>query len=187
MKRLILFTTLALAVLMAIPALAADAPELRGTWKGKSFVNTNNGFKEGQAAFVIDDQAGPLFKGYKLYFNAKNILEKEMFTGIYGDDSNLYFAENADGYTFGQLTGKQTMSAYYLEHGATNKSILYRLQRIHFTSGFMQIDRDGDKAVVTAEITSYYPLNAKRIMEEADTNKDGKLTKEEWETWQKSH
>ncbi|MDD3312060.1 calcium-binding protein [Pseudodesulfovibrio sp.] len=188
MKRLTLFITLALTLLMAIPALAVDAPELRGTWKGKCSIAKESGFIEGQAAFIIDAQQGPLLKGYKLWFDPKGALHREGFVGVFSpEDGKIYFADGDAGYNFGQLTGKQTMSVYYVTDGATYKCIHFALERVHFTAGFMQIDRDGDKAVITAEITHYYPLNAERIMKEADTNKDGKLTKQEWEAWQKAH
>jgi len=188
MKRFILFTTLALSLLMALPALAADAPELRGTWKGKAVMARESGFRESQVAFVIDAQQGALVKGYKLWFNAKGVVQKEGLVGVFSaEDGKLYFADGQSGFNFGQLTGKQTMSVYYVDDGATYKCGLLQLERVHFTAGFMQIDRDGDKAVITAEITHYYPLNAERIMKEADTNKDGKLTKQEWEAWQKAH
>ncbi|MEF2229571.1 MAG: calcium-binding protein [Pseudodesulfovibrio sp.] len=188
MKRLTLFTVLALTLLLSIPALAADAPELRGTWKGKAILSTESGFREGQAAYIIDAQAGPVFKGYKLWFDTKGVLKKEAFTGIFAaEDGKLYFADNGSGYAFGQMTGQQTMSVYYVDDGATYKCIYCQLERVRFTTGFMEIDKDGDLTIIRAEITNHYPLNAERIMQEADTDKDGKLTKQEWETWQKNH
>ena len=188
MKRLTLFAALALSLLLALPALAADAPELRGTWKGKAILSTETGVREGEAAFIIDNQAGPVFKGYKVWFNRKGVLQKEAFTGIFAaEDGKLYFADGKSGYSFGQLTGKQSMSVYYVDDGATYKCIYMQLERIHFTTGFMEIDKDGDATIIRAEITNHYPLNADRIMEEADTNKDGKLTKQEWEAWKNSH
>ncbi|WP_319469558.1 calcium-binding protein [uncultured Pseudodesulfovibrio sp.] len=173
----------ALALILVSSVAFAQTPELRGTWKGTSFLTTDTGFKEGNCAYVIDKQEGQLFVGYKLYFDTKGVLQKEKFTGIFGDDGNLYFAERGDGYAFGHRTGKQTMSIYYLEQGATNKAILYKLERVHFTTGFVEIDKDGNSVILRAEVSNHYPLNAERIMEEADKNKDGKLTKKEWESW----
>jgi len=188
MKRLTILAALALALLMALPALAVDAPELRGTWKGKVILSTESGFREDQTAYVIDAQAGPMFKGYKLWFDAKGVLQKENFTGVFAaEDAKLYFAESDAGFGFGQMTSKQTMSIYFVNDGARYKCIYNQLERVRFTTGFMEIDKDGDATIVRAEITNYYPLNAERIMQEADTNKDGKLTKQEWEAWQKSH
>jgi hypothetical protein len=188
MKRFVLVATLLVALVMtAVLASAREIPELRGTWKGTSFINDPSGFREGQCAYVIDAQKGQLFSGFKLWFDSKGVLQKEVFSGLFGDDGNLYLAERSDGYTFGQRTSKQTMSLYYLEHGALSKAILYKLERVHFTTGFVQIDKDGDNVVMRAEITNHYPLNAERIMEEADKNKDGKLTKQEWEAWKKAN
>ena len=185
MKRIITIATLAVFVLGASLAFAADAPELRGTWKGTSYLNMDKGFKEGQNAWVIDQQQGQLFKGYRLWFDSKGVLQKEAFVGIFGDDGNLYFADKEDGYSFGHRTGKQTMTLYYLERGATYKAIISKLERVHFTTGFVQIDKDGDTVIMQAEIANHYPLNAERIMKEADKNNDGKLTKDEWEAWKK--
>lgn len=186
MKRCIFLTVFAV-LMLSLPAFAADMPELRGTWKGPALINTTDGFKEGSTAYVIDAQEGPLFAGYKLYFNAKDVLQKEGFTGIIGDDGKLYFAEKSDGYAFGHRTGKQDMTIYYLEKGATNMAILYKLKRVHFTTGFVEIDKDGDTVLMRAEITNHYPLNAERIMKEADTDKNGKLTKKEWRAWKKKN
>ena len=185
MKRIITIVAMAVIVLGASLAIAADVPELRGTWKGTSYLNMEKGFKQGQNAWVIDQQEGQLFKGYRLWFDGKGVLQKEAFVGIFGDDGNLYFADKEDGYSFGQRTSKQTMTLYYLERGATYKAIISKLERIHFTTGFIEIDKDGDTTIMRAEIANHYPLNAERIMEEADKNKDGKLTKDEWEAWKK--
>ena len=185
MKRIIIMAAMAVFVLGASLAFAADAPELRGTWKGDSYLTMEKGFKKGATAWVIDHQEGQLFKGYRLWFNGKGELKKEAFVGIFGDDGKLYFADKDDGYTFGHRTGKQTMTLYYLERGATFKAILSKLERVHFTTGFVEIDKDGDTMIMRAEIANHYPLNAERIMQEADKNKDGKLTKDEWEAWKK--
>lgn len=185
MKRIFTIWTVAAIVLAASVAFAADAPELRGTWKGKSYVNMEKGFLEKENAWIINQQEGQLFKGYRLWFDGKGELQQEAFVGIFGDDGNLYFADKEDGYSFGHRTGKQTMTLYYLERGATYKAILSKLERVHFTTGFVEIDKDGDTMIMRAEIANHYPLNAERIMKEADKNKDGKLTKDEWDAWKK--
>jgi len=187
MKRFALLSTLFAALFLTASVAVAQPPELRGTWRGSSYIMEAAGAREGQCAYVIDVQEGQLFSGYKLWFDAKKVLQKETFTGIFGDDGNLYIAERDDGYTMGQRTSKQTMSLYYLEHGALNKSILYKLERVHFVTGFVEIDTDGDRTLVHAEISTHYPLNAERIMAEADTNKDGKLTEAEWEAWKQAN
>lgn len=187
MKRIVTILAAAAFLLTASLAFAAEVPELRGTWKGDCFLAMEKGFKKNQAAYVIDAQEGQLFKGYKLWFDSKNVLQQEPFTGIFGDDGNLYFAEKDDGYAVGQRTSKQTMSIYYLERGATYKALLYKLERVFFTTGFVEIDKDGDTMIMRAEIFNHYPLNADRIMKDADKDKDGKLTKKEWESWKKAN
>lgn len=173
---------LVLCFLVCASAAFAAAPELRGTWKGSALVQTPDKSWESECAYVIDKQTGHSFTGYKLWFDRSKVLQKEKFAGIF-DGKELLFAEVGDGIGEGYLTGAQTMTVRYVEHGATAKAILYALERIHFTTGFLEIDKNGDKVVMRAEITNHYPLNAERIIQEADTNKDGKLTQKEWDAW----
>ncbi len=187
MKSRILTAMLAVCVVLTASIALAQAPELRGTWKGDSLVHRASGFIKGKCAFVIDEQEGRQFRGYKLYFNDKKVLQKELLAGVYGPDNRLYFGEGKDGYGFGFMTGKQSMLVNYIESGATAKTIVYELERVHFTTGFMEIDKNGDSTIMRAEIVSHYPLNAERIIKEADKNNDGKLTKKEWEAWKKAN
>ena len=187
MKRIVLIMTFAVAtMLLSGFAFAAGTPELRGTWRGPSVIQTPSESWEGKAAYVINVQNGLMFAGYKLWFNKSNVLVEEKFAGIY-DNGQLFFGEGKDGYGYGYLTGKQNMAINYVEQGSTVKAILYKLERVHFTTGFVEIDKDGNNIILTAEITNHYPLNAKRIMKEADANKDDKLTKKEWEAWKKAN
>ena len=187
MKRLTLIMTLVAAtVLLSSLALADDTPELRGTWRGPSLIQSVDKAWEGKCAFVIDKQDGQRFTGYKLWFTKNNVLTKEKFAGIF-DNGRLFFAEGKDGYGYGYLSGPQSMHVNYIEHGGSAKVIIYNLDRVYFTTGFVEIDRDGDNVIMTAEITNHYPLNAERIMQEADADKDGKLTKKEWEAWKKAN
>lgn len=186
MKKILALSFSVLFLLIAsTPAYSNGFPEMRGTWKGKAFLNKSGKFLVGNAVIVINKQDGQLFSGYKLWFSKKtDIAQKEEFSGIFDSDGvHFYIAENEDGYTFGSLTSKQTMDLYYLENGRKAKAIAYQLERIHFTKAFVEIDTNGDNAVLRAEIKHFYPLNAERIMREADMNKDGKLTKSEWEKW----
>ncbi|OEU66221.1 MAG: calcium-binding protein [Desulfovibrio sp. S3730MH75] len=187
MKKLICCSLVAL-VLMAFSssAFAADYPEVRGTWGGIVKLITKDGdVRENKAVFVINKQDGAVFSGYKIWFaDKKDNALTESFCGIIDADGvKLYFAEGEDGYTQGTITGKQTMSLYYLESGRKAKAIYYQLERVRFTRGFIDIDKDGNKTIIRSEIVNVYPLNAERIMREADLNKDGKLSKKEWETW----
>lgn len=187
MKRMYLIVSLAAAVLLVSSMAFADGvPELRGTWRGPSLVQTVNKSLESKGAFVINKQTGPLFAGYKLWFDKDNVLQRETFVGVY-DNGEIRLAEGNKGYGFGYLTGKQTLVINYLENGALAKAILYDLERIYFQTGFVEIDKDGSKTLIRAEIKTHYPLNAERIIKEADTNKDGKLTKKEWDAWQKAN
>lgn len=176
-------------IIMSSMAFAADYPEIRGSWVGHVKMILKDGTtKDNKALFVINKQEGPLFAGYKAWFTEKSDYAiTEGFTGIIGSDgTSLYFAEHESGYTMGSLTGRQNMSLYYLENGRKAKAIYYELERIRFSRAFVDIDKDGSKTIVRSEIVNVYPLNAERIMREADVNKDGKLSKKEWEEWKKN-
>lgn len=189
MKKLFGYGLAVLAlILMSSMAFAADYPEIRGSWVGfVKMIKKDGTTKENKAMFVINKQEGALFSGYKAWFSDKSDYAiTEGFSGIIGADGvSLYLAEHVDGYTQGTLTGPQNMSLYYLESGRKAKAIYYSMERIRFSRAFVDIDKDGSKTVIRSEIVSVYPLNAERIMREADANKDGKLSKSEWEEWKK--
>ncbi|WP_419779381.1 calcium-binding protein [Maridesulfovibrio sp.] len=174
-------------VLMSSFAVAGSCPELRGTWVGLVKMIAKDGtLKESKAVFVIKKQEGKLFTGNKAWFaeNKENLIT-EGFSGVVDEDGGLYFAEHDDGYTFGKMVGKERMSLYYLESGRKAKVIQYSMERVRFARAFVDIDKDGNKTIIRSEIVKVYPLNAERIMREADLNKDGKLSKKEWEEWKK--
>ena len=186
MKRMILILVVATTtLLMAVTAMAQDAPELRGTWRGPTKIQKLDRVVESKCAIVIDKQNGNTFTGYKLYF-LKKVLQREKFVGLY-DNGKLYFAENKNEAGHGYLTGKQTMTINYIDHSASPQVQVCTLERMRFSTGFVEIDKDGDSVVMTAEISLFYPLNAERIIKEADTNKDGKLTEAEWKKWRKKN
>ncbi|NDV28742.1 calcium-binding protein [Desulfovibrio sp. JC010] len=175
-------------VLMSSFAFADGYPELRGTWVGTVKLITKEGERrDNKAVFIIKKQDGNLFSGEKAWFapNKENLVT-EKFCGVIGADGmSLYFAEGEDGYTLGTLTGKENMSLYYLETGRKAMAISYSMERVRFARAFVDIDKDGSKTIIRSEVVKVYPLNAERIMREADLNKDGKLSKKEWEEWKK--
>ncbi len=190
MMKKFLGCTLALlmTILMSSAAFAGDYPEIRGTWIGHvKMISKDGTTKSNKAVFVINKQEGPLFSGYKAWFgDKKDYAITEGFSGLIGaDGTSLYMAEHEDGYTQGSITSPQTMSLYYLENGRKAKAIYYAMERIRFSRAFVDIDKDGSKTIIRSEIVNVYPLNAERIMREADLNKDGKLSKKEWEEWKK--
>lgn len=186
MKRYIsLFAFVAVVLLLSTTAMAMDTPELRGTWRGPTKIQTLDRVIESKCAIVIDNQNGNTFTGYKLYFK-KNVLQKEKFAGLF-DQGNLYFAENQNESGFGYLVDKQSMVINYVDHSSNARVQTCVLERMRFTTGFVEIDKDGDETIMRAEITHYYPLNAERILKEADTNKDDKLTQQEWDRWREKN
>lgn len=185
MKR-ILFLTVAMAFLMASSiASAQDVPELRGTWVGETQYIEDGQFKSGKIAYVIDKQLGAMFSGHKLWFSKRNVLLTENFVGLW-DQGRMIFADKKGGRAFGYRLSKQELKINSLD-GPKQHALVARLERVRFTTGFVDIDKDGNDYIVQSEITNHYPLNAKRIMMEADINGDGRVTKREWEQWKKKN
>ncbi|GEM_PF-5130948 len=187
-KRILSCSVIVLALVLMSSFALAGSPELRGTWVGMVKMITKDGkIKENKAVFVIKKQEGNLFSGNKAWFaEDKDNLITEGFGGIIGADGvSLYFAEHEEGYTLGTLIGKEKMALYNLESGRKAKAIYYNMERIRFARAFVDIDKDGNKTIIRSEIVKVYPLNAGRIMREADLNKDGKLSKKEWEELKK--
>lgn len=185
MKRMFMILPALAVLLFAVSAMAQSTPELRGTWRGPTKIQKLDRVINGQCAIVIDTQNDNTFTGYKLYFKEK-VLHKEEFVGLY-ENGVLHFAENKNESGFGRLTGKQTMVVNYIDHSAFQQVQTCTLERIRFTEGFVEIDKDGDETVIRTEITHYYPLNAERIIKEADTNKDGTLSRQEWDDWREDN
>lgn len=186
MKRLLFISTLVAMFALTATMAFAQAPELRGTWRGPTKIQTMDKVIDSQCAVVIDKQNGTTFTGYKLYFNKNRVLVKEKLAGLY-DNGQLYIAENSNESGFGYLTGKQNMTINYIDHSSSPRVQICKLERMHFATGFVEIDKDGDSVIIRAEITNHYPLNAERIIKEADKNGDGKLTQKEWEAWKKAN
>ncbi|HOO31632.1 MAG TPA: hypothetical protein PK466_00085 [Thermotogota bacterium] len=81
-------------------------------------------------SFVITEQNGLSFCGYKLIDtpNVKGL--KEDFSGVIAyDGKKLYIAEHHDGYFFVDVVTEDLMYGYYLEANEA-KAIIVRLERI---------------------------------------------------------
>ncbi|CCH49136.1 EF-hand domain-containing protein [Pseudodesulfovibrio piezophilus] len=186
MKRIFLAVTIVMNLVLAGSTAFAQVPELRGTWRGSTRIQTLETVVESTCALVINVQNGNTFTGYKLYFNKWKVLVREPLVGLY-ENGKIYIAEHENENGFGALTGKQSMTITYLDHSASPRVQVCTLERLHFTTGFVEIDKDGDREIVSAEIINHYPLNAERIIGEADADHDGKLTMKEWEKWKNAN
>ena len=56
-----------------------------------------------------------------------------------------------------------------------------------FTASFTQIDQDDDGVIMVTEVVALYPQGGAELHRLMDRDKDGKVTKEEWEAWKKKY
>lgn len=128
---------LAAAVLLAVPALAADAvPDMKGTWTGRTFSiiagqgghwPDNKGtyehpaLHEADLQLVITGQEGRRFWGYSsIAFNGKKT--NEPFLGeLHGRDNRQVMVADTDGYFTGEIDG-DTFSFCYAQAGIVAKT-----------------------------------------------------------------
>lgn len=138
MKRLsALLRTLLCALaltLCATLALAADAPNLVGTWEGVSSLHGPiHGHRSGSKALVvvIKEQKGYAFTGTKTYFNELKKKEfSENFSGTVSSEGLVSIAEHEDGTAMGKLRADGILELQYAEPGKDAKAIHVLLKKI---------------------------------------------------------
>ena len=56
-----------------------------------------------------------------------------------------------------------------------------------FTASFAEIDQDDDGVIMLTEVVAVFPQGGTELHRLLDQNKDGKVTKEEWQAWKKKY
>ena len=82
-----------------------------------SYVKEKNSFGKGNTGtFVISEQHGHVFSGYKVLKTRYSDEHKEDISGVISKDGKkVYFAEHDDGYAFADIIDTNTIHLYYLE------------------------------------------------------------------------
>ncbi|HEX2529761.1 MAG TPA: hypothetical protein VHL31_26160 [Geminicoccus sp.] len=103
-----------LAVLCAPPALAAEMPDLVGTWTGVGpAVSVSDGWQTDRpATLVITEQQGAVFKGQYMWPN-----DEEPTVGVIRQDGKTILTSGTLGSNLHMLTGPDEMEACYIEGG----------------------------------------------------------------------
>lgn len=110
-------------------------PNLLGTWSASAErISSENGFTEtafGKIRFVISEQNGKVFRGYKEYLDTTDSqVKKENFSGsLNADNTKIYIAEHEDGYIFGDIVTENGIFMYYLESETDPQAIYLHLIR----------------------------------------------------------
>ncbi|MFM9857703.1 hypothetical protein RUR49_04355 [Pseudoxanthobacter sp. M-2] len=95
---------LAAAALLATPAVAADVPQIVGSWKGPyEGASVEHGFLSGDYTLVVTEQKGRAFRGEITYTEDGKASSEQVAGAIDGDrivfagDDGLNVARYADG------------------------------------------------------------------------------------------
>ncbi|MFO7842089.1 MAG: hypothetical protein R6V48_08075 [Fidelibacterota bacterium] len=134
MKKLYVPLSLVFILILAFSCSGEMSYDLTGSWSvenemySESHGFIQNTFEEG---FVITEQKGHVFKGYKIYVNA---LDKEEYTenfsgtvSVYGD---ILIAEHEDGILSGVVENRNSIILQYAENGDIPKVQYIKLNRI---------------------------------------------------------
>lgn len=132
MKRIVI--AVAAVLLFAVAAIAADAPQLTGTWKVEKIAmfSKDHGYKEVVAPaseFVIEEQKGTLFCGEKRW-TARGEKHSEGFNGAVTHRNEILISEFEDGFCSGELLSDDSMILHYVEPGDTARTMVIELTRV---------------------------------------------------------
>ena len=110
----LVIVSLTLASTAIGPAIAQDAPNLVGTWKGASDgIGTNDGWRAGNVTFVISEQKGRSFKA-KVVYPSDDGEGGEALIGTITPDGKSVYLVGAEGIHLATLAGS-AMDVCYLE------------------------------------------------------------------------
>jgi hypothetical protein len=119
MKNLLALALFALLACFATAALAADAPNLVGTWEGAPAIHgAKIGYHTGKLVLTIVAQQGNAFHGTKVYFDPtdkKN--HTENFSGTISSGGQLFIADHDEGFMLGDITKTGELELQYGQHG----------------------------------------------------------------------
>jgi hypothetical protein len=120
MKRKMALLGIAVVVLCVAAGVsfADDVPNIVGTWTGKCKMHHRQlGFTENDLTYVVEEQQGRVFKGYKTLTLVHNKEKrKETFAGVITkDNKTFYIADHIDGIEFGHIETGEMLTIYYVE------------------------------------------------------------------------
>jgi hypothetical protein len=134
MKKLLVLLTFVMLVILAFSCSNERSYDLTGSWSVKNEMHSElHGFVENtfEEGFVITEQKGHVFKGYKTYVN-KNDLKQytENFSGSVSGCGDIVIAEHEDGILLGTMRNKNSIILQYAENGDVPKAQYIELKRV---------------------------------------------------------
>ena len=101
-------------------------PDVTGIWTGMTYGDSQTeGFRQhDKSRYNISKQKGYAFSGSKEYIRGDGTTYYENFSGVVSNSGVISMADNPRGYSFGILTGPDTMELHYVEDGPEAKAYL---------------------------------------------------------------
>ena len=134
MKKLSFLFLFVFVILLSFSCSQDFTYNLVGTWKVDVEMHSrDHGWIENQheEGFVITEQKGHVFKGYKEYLSKiDNKRHKEEFSGTVSPFGDILIAEHVDGILFGEMKNRKKMVLQYAENGDIPKVQYLQLERV---------------------------------------------------------
>lgn len=101
-------------------------PDIIGIWIGMTYGDSQTeGFRQhNRSRYNISEQVGYAFSGSKEYIRGDGTTYYENLSGVVSNSGEISMADNPRGYSFGKLTGPDTMELHYVEDGPEAKAYL---------------------------------------------------------------
>jgi len=133
MKKLLVAIAILAGLAFAMTAWTQKSPQpnLVGTWEGStvSHHKDRGHVQSAQYTFVIQEQKGRIFTGYKAW-NLLGVDTTEAFSGVISrDGKKFYTAEHDDGFGFGDIISGTQIEVIYLESLNKPKVVLKMLKK----------------------------------------------------------
>jgi hypothetical protein len=124
--RLLTWIVVGMGIVQGVPARAADAPELTGTWSGVGpSVSDDEGWEAARSTNLqITEQRGQTFKGRVQYEGGE-----EDFIGVIRADGKSILIANDDGNVTATLVSPNEMEVCYVEGGSDATATCSMLKR----------------------------------------------------------
>lgn len=128
MKKLVL--GLIAAVALSTPALADEVVSLVGTWSGPGEgVSIQEGWRDGPAKIVVEEQKGRAFKAKVVYQKADGSVGEADLLGAVAPDGKTIVMVQDDGHLIANLQSPDVLDICYLETGDDAMAVCSRLDR----------------------------------------------------------